>query len=303
MPPTAPVDIARIALRQIAELRITPTPENYERAYYEAAEVAKPASMPLADQQMVLRVENVVSKAAEATEKLSEHLGEGKDELTASLESLIQTPALNAAEVLQAIVETTAGIHATVQASHAELLDTRRSLAQIKAELVESRKLLGLDPLTGTENRRAMSQILEREMARARRDLEPLTVAMIDVDHFKTINDSNGHDAGDAALVHLTLLAKSMLRGNDAFIRYGGEEFVLVLPETGLLGGVFTTQRLQKLLEKKPLIYGTKTLPMTVSAGVAEFRSDDREQTLLQRADAGLYEAKRSGRNRVVGMP
>ena len=121
-----------------------------------------------------------------------------------------------------------------------------------------------------------MSQILEREFARARRDAEPLTVAMIDVDHFKTINDTHGHAAGDAALVHLTRVAKTMLRGNDAFVRYGGEEFVLVLPETALQGGVYTAQRLQKLLAKTPVMHGTKIIRLAATAASPSSTASDR---------------------------
>ena len=202
--------------------------------------------------------------------------------------------------LLQTIVATAKDMHATMRASHAELVDTRRSLVEIKAELVESRKLLGQDALTGTYNRRAMDAILEREIARARRDAEPLVVAMVDIDHFKNINDTHGHAVGDAALVHLARVAKSMLRGNDAFIRYGGEEFLLVLPETALQGGMHVAGRLQALLEKAPLVHEGKSIPMRFSAGVSALKDDDTEGLLLQRADGALYKAKRAGRNRVV---
>ena len=148
-----------------------------------------------------------------------------------------------------------------------------------------------------------MSVILEREVLRARSEGGLLCVAMVDVDHFKHINDTCGHAAGDAALVHLTAVAWSLLRGNDAFIRCGGEEFLLILPETGSKGGVFVTERLQSLLEKTPLAslaYDGKTIGMTFSAGISELKSDDTGQTLVKRADAGLYKAKCAGRKRVV---
>lgn len=302
MPLIAPADLARAALLRIAELRVPPTPDNFEKFYYEAAgEAAR--RVPARDEQVAARLHELVSQAASTTEQLNTGLQLKGDSLAASVENLAVAPAERAARLLGEIVESARDIRGTVQASHGTLLETQRKLAEIKAELVESRKLLGQDPLTGTENRRAMSAVLDREIARSRREGEPLAVAMIDIDHFKRINDTLGHDAGDAALIHLTRVAKAMLRGNDAFIRYGGEEFVLVLPETALQGGVQTAQRLQALLARKPFLYGDQAVPMTLSAGVALLKDDDGEQSLLRRADAGLYEAKRAGRNRVVAMP
>ena len=145
-----------------------------------------------------------------------------------------------------------------------------------------------------------MDAILAREIARARRDAEPLAVTMVDIDHVKAINDTHGHAAGDAALVHLARVAKSMLRGNDAFNRYGGEEFVLVLPETALQGSVHVAGRLQALLEKTPLVHEGKTIAMRFSAGVSTLNDSATEGLLIQRADEALYKAKRAGRNRVV---
>lgn len=302
-PPT-PADYARIALRRIAELCLPPTPQNYAQHYYEAANEtppAPPAAPDTVDSQLVQRVDDLVAQASATTEHLVSGLDRQNGDLANSLESLVEAgDGVDTTLLLQEVVATTRDIHAIVAASRLELQDTRRSLAEIKAELVESRNLLGQDQLTGTENRRGMSMILDREIARARRDHEPLAVAMIDVDHFKLVNDKHGHAAGDAALVHLTRLAKAMLRGNDAFVRYGGEEFVLVLPETAMQGAAFTAGRLRLLLEKNPLRHGDKEIPMTFSAGVAVLKDDDSEQSLLARADAGLYRAKHSGRNCVV---
>ena len=130
MPPTSPAEIARIALRRIAELRLAPTPENYERAYYDAAGGAKPEPVSPTEQQLVMRVQDIVAQAATTTGRLSDDLGDKRDDLAASLESLIDKPLADAAEVLQSVMKATREIHATVQASHAELQHTRRSLAR-----------------------------------------------------------------------------------------------------------------------------------------------------------------------------
>ncbi len=302
MTPASPVDLARAALQRIAEHRVPPTPENYARHYYEAAGAMPPSGLPSgADSHWLQRVGTLVDKAAATTGQLATGLDRYSGEMAAPLAALVEdTNPGNSVQLLHELVATAKGMQATVLASHAELLDARRSLAEIKAELIESRKLLGQDPLTGTENRRSMSVILEREVLRARREGNPLAVAMVDVDHFKRINDTYGHAAGDAALVHLTGVARSILRGNDAFIRYGGEEFLLILPETGLKGASFVAERLQTLLEKTPLVYDGKPIAMAFSAGVSELKDDDTEEILVQRADAALYEAKRTGRKRVI---
>ena len=297
-----PIDFARAALQRIAQHRIPPTPENYTRYYHEAAgAIPPPGSLAGGEPHWLQRVGTLVDAAAATTQELAGDLDRCSSDLAAPLAALLDDPNQgDSVQLLHELVATARDMQATVRASHAELLDTQRSLAEIKAELIESRKLLGKDPLTGTENRRSMSVILEREVLRARSEAGLLCVAMVDVDYFKNINDIHGHAAGDAALVHLTAVARSLLRGADAFIRYGGEEFLLILPETGSKGALFATERLQTLLEKSPLVYDGKTIVMTFSAGVSELRSDDTEQTLVKRADAALYEAKRAGRKRVV---
>ena len=274
-----PLDFARAALQQIALHRIAPTPKNYARYYYEAAGfIPPPGSLAGGEPHWLQQVGTLVDAAAATTEELATDLDRCSADMEAPLAALLEdsNPG-DSVQLLHELVATAKDMRATVLASHAELLDTQRSLAEIKAELIESRKLHGQDPLTGTENRRSMSVILEREVLRARSEGGLLCVAMVDVDHFKKINDTYGHAAGDAALVHLTAVARALLRGNDAFIRYGGEEFLLILPETGPKGALFVTERLQILLEKTPLVHDGKTIVMAFSAGVSELRSDDTE--------------------------
>jgi diguanylate cyclase len=303
-------DLARTALRRLAELRLPPTPENFSRLYEEGASrpagaaqaaPARPAPAPKAaaslDEATVLRFDDLVGRAVTATVQLTSGLDRHDRELDALVAGQSQTDAV---ELLRAVLSMTQEMHTTVKASQSELIETRQSLVEIKAQLKESQKLLGEDPLTGTGNRRALSTVLSAEIARSRRNDEPLSLVMLDVDHFKAINDTHGHAVGDAALVHLASLARAMLRGNDAFIRYGGEEFLMVLPETALQGGVSTGQRLQNLLRRQPLVHRDKLIPMTFSGGVSELAATDTEDSLVQRADAALYQAKRAGRNLIM---
>ena len=308
--PTSPAELARLALRRLAELKLPPTPELYAMHYYAAAGQEPPqAPAPagagpagLVEQQLLHRVDGIIAKASSVTQELADDVSSRSEEVASSLEGLVADADMppNAVELLQAVLSSANAMHKTMLASHAELIDARRSLSAIEVELKENRHLLEKDPLTGTDNRRAMGAIIEREMARARRDREPMSVAMVDIDHFKNINDTYGHAAGDAALIHLTHIARSILRGNDAFVRYGGEEFLLVMAETALMGGVHVAERLQHALLKQPFSHHGQIIAMTFSAGVATLEDGDVEATLLKRADTALYQAKRSGRNRVL---
>lgn len=309
MPATAslpPAELARIALRRLAESKLPPTPEHYTRLYYaiEGAP-APPPALPVPDskveQRLVESFSASVDKVASATNQVTSSVASHSKEIAESLEHLVDdAPAAEVKELLHQVLAKSTEMQQTMHASQAELLDAQRSLAEIKAELKESNKLIAQDPLTGTSNRRAMTEILEREFSRSRRSDEPLSVAMVDIDHFKKINDSHGHAAGDAALVYIAQAARSILRGNDAFVRYGGEEFLLVLPETATAGAMHVAQRLQQVLVRYPFVYRGQQIGMTFSAGVSMLEDDDDQASLLQRADMAMYRAKAAGRNRVL---
>lgn len=290
-------ELARLALRRIAALQLPPTPWNFQRFYQEALGVPASECVERSDESVVARVEQVVGRVSAATDTLAAELIERNEGLEEVMRHHTTAPNVSHAAMSEGLVAITAEILSIVQASQAELAETRHTLSLIRAQLAEDRKLLGRDPLTGSDNRRELSVILHREIAQARLDNEPLSVAMIDLDHFKVINDKYGHAAGDAALIHLTHLASTALRGNDAFARYGGEEFVLVLPCTAVNGAVFAVKRFQRLLARKPLVFEDQTILITFSAGVATLDLREDEASLLRRADSALYEAKRAGRN------
>lgn len=154
------------------------------------------------------------------------------------------------------------------------------------------RRLSYRDPLTGANNRRAFDNDLIREMQRASRYSHPLTVAILDVDFFKKINDLHGHDAGDRALKHFALLLKNNIRETDSVYRVGGEEFVVLLPETDLAEAAALLHRIRQLLaDSKPEI------PFTFSCGIARHCNTDTPITIFGRADSLLYEVKENGRN------
>jgi diguanylate cyclase (GGDEF)-like protein len=154
------------------------------------------------------------------------------------------------------------------------------------------------DPLTGQLNRRGGAEQLDREIARAHREQRPLAVAMLDVDHFKQVNDRFGHDTGDSVLRALAATMAERLRAYDFVARWGGEEWLAVMPGASLLDGVGIIERVRAAIET---LRPAGLPPVTVSAGVDELRPDETTaDPVLARADAKLYQAKAAGRNRVI---
>lgn len=157
------------------------------------------------------------------------------------------------------------------------------------------------DPLTGLFNRRYLEQVLEREICRAAQQEQTLGVIMLDVDHFKQLNDSFGHEAGDIVLQKLSSLLQTKMRNSDIACRYGGEEFTLILPNTSLEPIQQQAEYLRQQIEQLNIDYLTHDLNITISLGISTFpESGLRGKDLLQAADAALYRAKAQGRNRVV---
>jgi two-component system cell cycle response regulator len=158
------------------------------------------------------------------------------------------------------------------------------------------------DGMTGIHNKRYFVEFLEREIAVCVRHGHPLTLVMFDVDHFKKVNDTAGHLAGDAVLKDLTGRIKPRIRREDLFARYGGEEFACVLPSTALPGGIVFAEHLRTLIEERPTRFDGKDIAFTISLGVTTLHRETGvdPSALIQRADENLYTAKRSGRNKVV---
>ncbi|WP_147694332.1 GGDEF domain-containing protein [Vogesella mureinivorans] len=156
------------------------------------------------------------------------------------------------------------------------------------------------DPMTGALNRRAFSASLKQQHSMAQRGM-PYALCVLDVDHFKQINDQLGHAAGDAAIVHLVTVLRRELREQDLLCRAGGEEFCILLPDTTEHGASVVANRLRLALEQTPFAWENTRWPLTASFGVAVLSSaNDEPETLLQRADRAVYHAKARGRNQVV---
>ena len=158
------------------------------------------------------------------------------------------------------------------------------------------------DGMTGIHNKRFFMEFLEREIAVASRHGHPLTLVMFDVDHFKKVNDTHGHLAGDAVLKDLAGRIRPRIRREDLFARYGGEEFACVLPSTQLAGGIVFADHLRVLIEERPCLFDNTSISFTISLGVTTLHREPTVDAaaLIKRADDNLYAAKHAGRNRVV---
>ncbi len=155
------------------------------------------------------------------------------------------------------------------------------------------------DPLTGLFNRRQVEEELRKELDRADRHGRPLSLAMMDADHFKRINDGHGHQTGDEVLRVLARRCQKILRSHDLIGRYGGEEFVIVFPETTLAEAAVVAERLRAAVGEHPIKFGDAALEVTVSIGLGELVPGQGLEKLFQRADSALYRAKQDGRNLV----
>jgi two-component system, cell cycle response regulator len=185
-------------------------------------------------------------------------------------------------------------------------IKTGRRMVDLQVELIAAREALRdqatTDPLTGLPNRRTLVETLDRELERSRRVEAACAVVFVDLDHFKRVNDTHGHAAGDAVLREAASAMRATLRPYDVVGRFGGEEFVVVLPGCDAAGAQAAAERLRVSIAATAVAVGETTLRVTCSLGVAVggAHSEGDREALLAAADAALYEAKKSGRNRVV---
>ena len=176
----------------------------------------------------------------------------------------------------------------------------RHQLSKSIVELESSQAIAVRDDLTGAYNRRYLMGSLHKEKSRSDRGGEPFSVCLIDVDHFKRINDTKGHLVGDQVLKHLTLSIQPDVRTTDYFGRFGGEEFLLILSETTLNGSCSYADRVRQKIEQLSFAEIDLELRITVSIGVTQYRPREEISATLNRADAAMYAAKAGGRNRVM---
>jgi diguanylate cyclase len=205
------------------------------------------------------------------------------------------------------VMQDTRAVQADLSRSRTELLESRRrvdeyqqQVQKLEGEMAVLSDRLHEDQLTQLLNRRGLARAFEAEISRADRYQRPLCLAVLDVDDFKHLNDRLGHQAGDLALVHLARIVRRSIRPTDVISRYGGEEFVILLPETLLDEAVRVMARVQRELTRRIFLHNHERVLITFSAGVAQRVSGEQQDELIARADRALYHAKQAGKNRVA---
>ena len=230
-----------------------------------------------------------------------EHSTAYQQELATSIEAL---NGVEGADTLQNIaadmIRAAVNANSQNQALQGHLAAAHQETEQLRAELEAQRREAMLDPLTGLFNRRAMAQHLEQLWDNPEAHL---SVLVLDIDHFKRINDTYGHAIGDVVIRNVADTVRRSVRGEDIAVRYGGEEFVVLLPNTALEGAITVAETIRKRIEALRLVRKNDNFsldPFTISLGVAQRGAHDDRDGLIERADRALYQAKTGGRNRVM---
>ncbi len=214
-----------------------------------------------------------------------------------------QEPLMAAAYLLMVLVVLVSSTFLSLR-THAARTRLRQQKDDLARAMAQVRELATRDELTGLPNRRFMLDLLRMQEQRAQRGVAPALLAQFDLDHFKAINDTHGHAAGDAALRAFAQAMRAGIRATDVLARWGGEEFVLMAADTTATEGAQLLARLHAAVRalQVPVVAGG-VVRLTVSAGVAVWHSGEGAEAVLQRADAALYAAKREGRDRIVWAP
>ncbi len=175
-------------------------------------------------------------------------------------------------------------------------------IEQLRLEVAQLTEQAQTDALTRLYNYRFFIDALQREMERAQRSLQPMCMIMIDIDFFKKLNDGWGHEIGNQALQQIAKIIHMTIRKLDIACRFGGEEFVVILPNTDLRQSIYVANRIREVIEASPLEVNGSLITMTASLGVDEYKAShsDTQDGFIERVDVWLYKAKQSGRNRVM---
>jgi diguanylate cyclase len=217
---------------------------------------------------------------------------------------------LELSNILEHVLRETRLVQASTSRTHDELVKSReaaihaeRRIGELEAELTHMSTLVRIDPMTQCLNRRGMDHEFQKEASRSDRHDSPLCVAMLDIDNFKKLNDTYGHMTGDDVLIHLVEVAKLELRVTDVIGRMGGEEFLILLPNTEMEEAISAVIRVQRGLTRNLFLNNNDRLLITFSAGIALREHGESQESVMERADKGLYEAKRTGKNKVCAAP
>ena len=227
-------------------------------------------------------------------ESCSEKISKAKDisELTDVLGDVMRET--------RAVQINTARSRDELSAMRSRVSESEQAVARLQNELSSASELVRHDPLTGALNRRGLDEAMEKEVGRLRRQGGTLSLALLDVDNFRKLNEIQGHSAGDAALAHLATVVRDTVRPQDTLARSDGEQFVVLLPGTSIDEAVIVMTRVQRELTRSIFMNKNERVLITFSCGVAEAENAEAVDETMKRADAAMYLAKRAGKNRVI---
>ncbi|MCB6184783.1 GGDEF domain-containing protein [Leeia sp. TBRC 13508] len=250
---------------------------------------------------------NMITSFIDRLSTMASSTGSYHDKIVSYSSEIKQTDDLTKiASIVDRLMDDTRSMQLDMLRSRDELVKVREEAEKASEKVTALEKEIELvseqvrtDQLTGVLNRRGMEDAFATELSRANREHKKLSIALLDIDNFKKLNDRLGHQAGDMALAHLAKVVKDVLRPTDSVARYGGEEFVILLPSTPVEEGVLVMQRVQRELTKRFYLHNNERVLITFSCGVAEYREGEDEMDVIGRADSAMYQAKLSGKNRV----
>ncbi|MFT3731126.1 MAG: diguanylate cyclase [Hyphomicrobium sp.] len=231
--------------------------------------------------------------------KSSERHTNDLDALSGRLKAVNSEPELRSA--IQALIVSNEAYRRETAELERRLERAQTQAKELRRRAKNAEKLASVDPLTNIANRRKFDEELEKQVALSHQEETPLCLMMVDIDHFKLINDEFGHRAGDAVLRQFAELLSGMVRATDLIARYGGEEFAIILPRAPLGNAYEIAERIQLAIQSHPWNdSSTVVMKLTSSFGIADIRDGENAVDLVNRADSMLYEAKKHGRNRTM---
>jgi diguanylate cyclase len=327
--------LAKTALALMGDCNVPPTPDNFELFYVHAS--GQNAALSLIVGEMISQHRpfspNVLSKLharalpRERAAKAMEDVGSGISEMLDVVLDKLEAAGKHAGDygrtlsevsgelgddhspdglrkLVDGLLGATRAMEERTKNLEGELQRSSQQVTELKVQLDDVRKETRIDPLTGIANRKAFDLELQAAIEDAAETGAALSLLMCDIDHFKSFNDSWGHQTGDQVLRLVANCLSENVKGRDTAARYGGEEFTVILRQTGLDGALNLANQIRSTVEGKKLVKkstGDILGRITISIGVAQLSGRDHAETLVQRADTCLYRAKHAGRNRVVG--